>query len=74
MNETITTIDWFGIGKLAGLYLAYFVFYAMLIQTTVVATINGISSIFYKDDKSAIIEITAASILWSIYILMNMQV
>ena len=74
MNETITTIDWFGISKIAGIYLAYFIFYAMLIQTTVIATINGISSIFYKDDRSAIIEITAASVLWSIFILLNLQV
>ena len=75
MTETITSIDWYGIFKISGIYIAYFVFYAMLIQTTIVATINGISSIFYKDDKgSPIAEITAASLMWALYIVMNTQV
>ena len=74
MTETVTSFDWIGMLKISGIYIMYFAFYTMLIQTTIITLIRGVSNIFYKEDKGIASEIMATSILWSIFILMNIQI
>ena len=70
--EWLQSIDWTSLSATIGYYLAYFTFYVLLIQTTVVASVKSVSSIFYQADANIGTEVLSASILWSIFILMNM--
>ena len=71
MEQFFTNIDWALYAKVFGFYLINFAFYAMLIQTTIMTVIKGISSIIYADEEGTSNEIAAASILWSIFILIH---
>ena len=70
--EWLQSIDWPSLGVTIGYYLAYFMFYVLLIQSTVVATVKSISSIFYQADTNIGSEVLGAAVLWSIFILVNM--
>ena len=65
-------IEWLNVGKIIGYYGFYFLFYVLLIQSTIIASIKGVSSIFYKTETNMGTEVMAASVLWSVFILLHM--
>lgn len=70
--QGIQSIDWMALSKIGAVYLGYFIFYVLLIQSTTIAVIKSISSIFYQSDTNTGSEVMAASVLWSIFILLQM--
>lgn len=71
----LQSIDWGTLSKTVGLNIVYFLYFVTLIQTTVVAVVKSVSSIFYTtDDSSSNASVMASAILWSIYIIANMNI
>ena len=65
-------VDWFDVVKNIGFYASYFVFYTLLLLTSFMAFIGGLSSINHETDSKALFsQVMGASMLWAIYILIN---
>ena len=70
--ENLEIVSWVAQGKVMGMYLLWYVFYFLLIQTTYMSIVNGYSAMVYKtNEKQMKMSLTSASALWAFFIMLH---